>query len=77
MIIQKSYSTIFCRIFFCIGLIYFLFFQEWELLDFPAVRNEYDYQGDIFIDLVFTLNIRRRTLYYFSNLILPCVLIGK
>ena len=46
-------------------------------MDFPALRNEYEYQGSTFIDVVFTLKIRRRTLYYFSNLILPCVLIAS
>jgi len=50
---------------------------EWELLGFPAERIEYEYQKEIYIELEYSLKIRRRTLYYFSNLILPCVLIAS
>ena len=44
-------------------------------MEFPAKRNEYDYQGVTYLNVTFTLKIRRRTIYYFANLILPCVLI--
>ena len=57
--------------------IFFLKLQEWELLGFPAERIEYEYQKEIYIELEYSLKIRRRTLYYFSNLILPCVLIAS
>lgn len=46
-------------------------------MDFPAIRNEAEFEGQVYIDVVFILKIRRRTLYYFSNLILPCVLIAS
>ena len=50
--------------------------SEWELLGFPARLNTYDFEGNPYITAIFVLRIRRRTLYYFSNLILPCVLIA-
>ena len=50
--------------------------SEWELLGFPARLNAYDFEGNPYITAIFVLRIRRRTLYYFSNLILPCVLIA-
>jgi len=50
--------------------------SEWELIGFPASLSKYDYEGEPYINAVFELKIRRRTLYYFSNLILPCVLIA-
>ena len=46
-------------------------------MGFPAERIEYEYQKEIYIELEYSLKIRRRTLYYFSNLILPCVLIAS
>ena len=51
--------------------------QEWALRDFNASVEPYLYDGAPFAELHFTLYIRRRTLYYFSNLILPCVIIGR
>ena len=33
--------------------------------------------GVPYIDITFTIKIRRRTLYYFFNLIVPCVLIAS
>lgn len=30
-----------------------------------------------YVDITFTIKIRRRTLYYFSTLIIPCVLISS
>ena len=46
------------------------------MIDFPAILNPYEYGNLPYITTRFTLHIRRRTLYYFSNLILPCVLIA-
>ena len=45
----------------------------------PAVRNEvrYDCCPAPYLDITFTIKIRRRTLYYFFNLIVPCVLISS
>lgn len=45
----------------------------------PGVRNVINYKccPQPYIDVTFTLNIRRRTLYYLFNLVLPCVLISS
>ena len=42
-------------------------------------RNEliYDCCPEPYIDITVSINIRRRTLYYFSNFIGPCVLISR
>lgn len=45
----------------------------------PAKRNEIYYNccPEPYIDITFSIIIRRRTLYYFFNLIVPCVLIAS
>ena len=45
----------------------------------PAERHEVFYEccPDPYLDITFTIKIRRRTLYYFFNLIVPCVLIAS
>ena len=45
----------------------------------PAIRNEVVYEccPAPYLDVTFTIKIRRRTLYYFFNLIVPCVLIAS
>ena len=45
----------------------------------PAKRNvdKYDCCPEQYIDITFTIHIRRRTLYYGFNLIIPCVLISS
>ncbi|CAM1330620.1 CHRNA7 (predicted) [Pycnogonum litorale] len=52
---------------------------EWTLLGMPATRNELHYAccPDPYIDVTFVIHIRRRTLYYGFNLIIPCVLISS
>ncbi|KAH9524882.1 Acetylcholine receptor subunit alpha-type acr-16, partial [Bulinus truncatus] len=52
---------------------------EWILIGVPVKRNtiQYDCCPDIYIDLTFTIHIRRRTLYYGFNIIIPCVLISS
>ncbi|XP_043210131.1 neuronal acetylcholine receptor subunit alpha-7-like isoform X11 [Amphibalanus amphitrite] len=52
---------------------------EWTLLGVPGKRNEISYAccPQPYIDITYTILIRRRTLYYFSNLIVPCVLIAS
>ncbi|XP_037081941.1 neuronal acetylcholine receptor subunit alpha-7-like [Pollicipes pollicipes] len=52
---------------------------EWTLLGVPGVRNEITYAccPQTYIDVTYKILIRRRTLYYFSNLIVPCVLIAS
>ena len=45
----------------------------------PAVRNAVHYEccPAPYLDITFTIMIRRRTLYYFFNLIVPCILIAS
>ena len=45
----------------------------------PAKRNvmQYDCCPEQYIDLTFTIHIRRRSLYYVFNLIIPCALISS
>ncbi|XP_075215943.1 nicotinic acetylcholine receptor alpha6 isoform X2 [Lycorma delicatula] len=52
---------------------------EWYLLGMPGKKNVLVYQccPEPYIDVTFTIQIRRRTLYYFFNLIVPCVLISS
>merc|ERR1719412_2915778 len=52
---------------------------EWALLGVPATRNEviYDCCPEPYLDITFVVRIRRRTLYYFFNLIVPCLLIAS
>ncbi|XP_054277922.1 neuronal acetylcholine receptor subunit alpha-7-like isoform X2 [Macrosteles quadrilineatus] len=52
---------------------------EWDLLGVPGKRNEIYYNccPEPYIDITFIIMIRRRTLYYFFNLIVPCVLIAS
>jgi len=52
---------------------------EWSLLDMPGKRNNIVYEccPEPYVDITFTINMRRRTLYYFFNLIVPCVLISS
>ena len=53
---------------------------EWDLVDFPCKRKIETYVccPNPFTDVTCTLQIRRRTKYYWINLIIPCMLItGK
>ena len=45
----------------------------------PGVRTQQYYSccAEPYVDITFFINIRRRTLYYFFNLIVPCVLIAS
>ena len=45
----------------------------------PGKKNTITYQccPEPYVDVTFTIQIRRRTLYYFFNLIVPCVLISS
>lgn len=45
----------------------------------PGKRNTLTYTccPEVYVDVTFQIHIRRRTLYYFSNLIMPCVLISS
>ncbi|XP_035702527.1 neuronal acetylcholine receptor subunit alpha-7 [Folsomia candida] len=52
---------------------------EWELIGMPGKKNVIYYSccPEPFVDVTFTIHVRRRTLYYFFNLIVPCVLISS
>ena len=45
----------------------------------PGKRNSIVYEccPEPYVDITFTIKMRRRTLYYFFNLIVPCVLISS
>lgn len=45
----------------------------------PGKKNTVIYQccPEPYVDITFVVQIRRRTLYYFFNLIVPCVLISS
>uniref|UniRef100_A0A3P9LKQ0 Neuronal acetylcholine receptor subunit alpha-7 n=1 Tax=Oryzias latipes TaxID=8090 RepID=A0A3P9LKQ0_ORYLA len=51
---------------------------EWDLVEVPGQRNERFYEccDEPYLDITFTVVMRRRTLYYGLNLLLPCVLIS-
>ncbi|KAM9410279.1 neuronal acetylcholine receptor subunit alpha-7-like [Pholidichthys leucotaenia] len=51
---------------------------EWDLVEVPGVRHEVFYTCCLepYIDVTFTVVMRRRTLYYSLNLLIPCVLIS-
>ncbi|CAH1785823.1 unnamed protein product [Owenia fusiformis] len=51
---------------------------EWDLLAAPAKRNEKFYPccPEPFPDITFTVEMRRKTLFYTVNLIIPCVAIS-
>ncbi|KAK3742481.1 hypothetical protein QZH41_016457, partial [Actinostola sp. cb2023] len=50
---------------------------EWDLIGFPCKRNEKKYVccPHPFTDVTCTLHIRRRTMYYWVNLLVPCLMI--
>merc|ERR1711936_19877 len=47
----------------------------WDILSVPAIRNEKYYPccEEPYPDIVFSLKLRRKTLFYTVNLIIPCV----
>ncbi|XP_048581252.1 neuronal acetylcholine receptor subunit alpha-3 isoform X2 [Nematostella vectensis] len=51
---------------------------EWDLLGMRAVRNVVKYSccPDPFIDITFTMHIRRKVLFYLTNLIAPCIVLA-
>ncbi|XP_067878590.1 neuronal acetylcholine receptor subunit alpha-7-like isoform X2 [Heterodontus francisci] len=51
---------------------------EWELIGVPGQRNEIYYEccKAPYPDVTYYITIRRRTLYYALNLLLPCVLLS-
>ena len=58
---------------FSINSRYVVVSQEEESIE----TKTYDCCPEPYVDITFTVHIRRRTLYYFFNLIVPCVLISS
>uniref|UniRef100_A0A3Q2ZJ76 Neuronal acetylcholine receptor subunit alpha-7-like n=1 Tax=Kryptolebias marmoratus TaxID=37003 RepID=A0A3Q2ZJ76_KRYMA len=52
---------------------------EWDLLEVPGGRNEvfYDCCAEPYPDVTFVVTLRRRTLFYALNLLIPCVLLSS
>ncbi|XP_037093024.1 acetylcholine receptor subunit alpha-like [Pollicipes pollicipes] len=48
---------------------------EWDILDVPAVRHEKFYTccDEPYLDITFNITMRRKTLFYTVNLIIPCM----
>ncbi|XP_020285838.1 acetylcholine receptor subunit alpha-like isoform X2 [Pseudomyrmex gracilis] len=48
---------------------------EWDILGVPAVRNEKFYTccDEPYLDITFNITMRRKTLFYTVNLIIPCM----
>ena len=51
---------------------------EWDVVDSPATKNTIKYPccDELYTDISIDLVIRRKPLFYMTNLILPCVLIS-
>ena len=62
-----------------IAIIWTSFERSFLLSGMPGKRNSIVYEccPEPYVDITFTINMRRRTLYYFFNLIVPCVLISS
>lgn len=54
---------------------------EWDLLSINTRLNEQLYPGccgaEFYVDMVFTVTVRRKPLFYTVNLVIPCMLIGS
>ncbi|KJH46086.1 Neurotransmitter-gated ion-channel transmembrane region [Dictyocaulus viviparus] len=54
---------------------------EWDLMSLTSQRHEQLYPGccgqDFYIDVTFDIALRRKTLFYTVNLVIPCMLIGR
>ena len=48
---------------------------EWDILEVPAVRNVKYYTccDEPYLDITFNITMRRKTLFYTVNLIIPCM----
>ncbi|QQP40020.1 Uncharacterized protein FKW44_013919, partial [Caligus rogercresseyi] len=48
---------------------------EWDVMTVPAVRNEKYYPccEEPYPDIIFYLTLRRKSLFYTVNVIIPCV----
>lgn len=61
------------------GMSYMLCNNIRRVTGMPGKKNVITYGccPEPYVDITFTIKIRRRTLYYFFNLIVPCVLISS
>ena len=53
---------------------------EWVLLSAKGRRNAIEYDcclGTFYIDVTYEISIQRKTVYYFNNLIIPCIVIAS
>ena len=75
---KKLHGNLLCRITHDLKCILIFIFKSY-LPGVPAQRNEVFYEccPAPYLDITFTIKIRRRTLYYFCNLIIPCILIAS
>ena len=58
-----------------IDLTEFYMSVEWDILEVPAVRNVKFYTccEEPYLDITFNITMRRKTLFYTVNLIIPCM----
>lgn len=58
-----------------IDLLEYYISTEWDILTVPAIRNEKFYPccEEPYPDIYFNITMRRKTLFYTVNLIIPCV----
>ena len=51
---------------------------EWSLVAMPAIKNVVKYSccKYPFVDITYTVHLRRRPLFYITSLILPCILLA-
>lgn len=51
---------------------------EWDLISMPCSRNEVIYKccPEPYPDITYTMDLRRRHMFYFVNMIAPCFLIS-
>jgi nicotinic acetylcholine receptor len=52
--------------------------HEWDIMAVPATRNIIGnmHSGEFYPDLTFNITLKRKTLFYMCNLIIPCVAIS-
>ena len=58
-----------------IDLTEFYMSVEWDILEVPAIRNVKYYTccDEPYLDITFNITMRRKTLFYTVNLIIPCM----
>ncbi|XP_061194170.1 neuronal acetylcholine receptor subunit alpha-5-like [Saccostrea echinata] len=61
-----------------VDLTNFVLNGEWELLSVKSIRHNIRYPccSEMFPDVTFWIHIKRRTLYYTYNVIIPCVMLS-